>query len=154
MAGTTVVAVRRWLVDQLRAHGDLEGVRVYYSYPGEDDAQARAIWTSPASAEVSMPTFRANRQRREERIVVPVTLRVLAHGKDQDAADDEAVEFLATVEQWLAATDVVQAVGALGADQQVLSMQLIGWQQLGFPLPEGGHGAGFELSVRVVARSL
>lgn len=154
MAGSVVVQVRSWLVDQLKALGDLDGVEVLYSWPTVGEEPDRFICTGPAEAEVSMPTFRAGTQRRLEEFVVPVALSVKAPGASQQAADTDAVALLTVLEEWFARTDVVQAVGALGADQQVTGMQLIGWRQLGGVIDPPGHGAGFELSVRIVARSL
>lgn len=154
MASTTVVDVRRWLVELFREQGDLAGVHIHYAYPGAELVGKQAIYCGPAEAQTVEPAaHRAARYRRRESYVLPVIVAVAGDGMTQEAADERCVEIYGAIDYLLADTDNVQAVGAVSADQQVLSLRIVGWRQVQGPF-EDGHGSAFEIRVDVEAQSL
>lgn len=108
MAGTNAVAVKRALVEALRAAPEIEafddpGVQVEYAYPGEIDRHA--IYLGRVTFTHSLMAFKsatAPRIARDERGTVRLYIRAYVPGDRGEQAEERAVEIGTIVEQLLA----------------------------------------------------
>jgi hypothetical protein len=107
MAGSTLVEVKRSIVDNMRAKlpGDWA---VGYSWPGDLSATYRTMWLGSATFDQETTTLRANRRRRTETIDLRVAFWALevdaASDGDsrQETADDACVQAMRALDEWIA----------------------------------------------------
>jgi hypothetical protein len=154
MASTVVVDVRVWLVAALQG---IVGANVSVTYSRGDPAKLgkEAIWTLPAAAtEVKPHGHRAVKFCREETLEVPFVISIAGDGLAQEQADRRCIEIFGVIDDWLALTDNVQAVGAnLGANRQVIGATVASWEQLAGQT-EKGHTSELLVTLNVNAQSL
>lgn len=147
MAGTTLLAVQRGLVEFLSALPGLGGVQVSYSWPGEVKTERKSVWFAEATADIEQASIRSGRRRRDERIQLKAIIEVIGFGRSQEEADEIAVDILTEIETGLA-DDVF-------ADMSDIVEWIVptNWTRTQGAL-DTGHGSRFELTLEVAARIL
>lgn len=143
-AGTSLVAFKQALRDNLTERPALAGVAVLYANT-ETEIPNEAVWFGKAGTEdLEIPSMRAGKLHLQETYDLDVVVQVmLTEGQSQEDADLRAVEIFAELQQELAA-----------APQSVDDIQWakpFAWKHVGGKLGTG-HGSRFEIQVRVHAR--
>lgn len=102
MAATSVrTATKVRLVDLLRAHTALGGVRVDYSWPGRG-LEREAVYAGRARGPVEISTMRAGRKARTDTFTVEVWFVAGAPGQTALEADERAQALCTALEDVLA----------------------------------------------------
>lgn len=94
---STKAATKAALVDALRDRPAMSGVQVSYSWPGKT-VKRESVWCAKATGTSSVPTMKAGRKARDETYVLEVIVEVIVEGKDQQQADERALELAAEIE--------------------------------------------------------
>lgn len=144
--GTALVAFKQALRTELSIRPGLAGVAVLYGFP-DTQMPAEALWFENAETESEIPLMRSGTKKVDETVDLDVVIQVLKQdGSDQEAADIRAAQILAELQQELA--EAPQTVDV------ILWAEMVGWEHSTGLLPNGGHGARFEVTVRYKARLL
>lgn len=150
MAGTTMPAVRKRLMELVGNHQDAPADAVFYEAP-PDDLDASIYVASAATAQVDDPTLKSGRRDRDEVYVLLVRCEAAVLGGSQYETDLQAARYLRAVDETLADYPTVSGAD-LDASQQVISARVSGWASDEGPLDRAGTYRVFVVSVRVHAR--
>lgn len=145
VVGTTLPKFKRAFCDALAQRPGLADVSVRYSFT-ETELTSAEFWFGDAKADADIPVLRHHSQslKLDETYIVKATIQVLKNqGESQEVADLRATEILSEVQQELAANPQTCP--------EIHWATMTGWEYK-YGVLKSGHGAGFDVSIRVRAR--
>lgn len=152
--GSSLIAAQDALIAVLQANPDLGSGRVSYEEPETpsdlraSDGSYESIFLGDAEADLVIPVLTGGTLYYDEALDLHLMLQVLKPAKSgtQRAANLRAVELLTEVIVTLANTPDLNS-------PDVRTAVVTGWEHARGRLPKGnGHGAGFDITIRVESR--
>lgn len=103
--GSALRLFKLGMVDNLRARGDLAGVKVLYHVDSVGDLAREMIWFGGARTDAEIPILRAGTKKVDETVDVELVVQVLLEdGQTYEDAERRGIELLVEVQQELAET--------------------------------------------------